>query len=127
MKKIRLLIIDQHRAVRTALGVRLRSSKEIDVVAAAQNLGEEHQCVEVNPPDVVLYGLKSSRSLDLDATLNDVAELARRRIPVIVLASYADDIERELLFHAGASRYLLKDINSSQLIHEIMKAAGTAA
>lgn len=127
MKKIRLLIIDQHRAVRSALEVRLRSSDEIDVVAAAQSYGEGYGCMEPHPPDVVLFGLKSSRSRELDSTIHAVSELTRRSIPVIVLASYADDIERELLFHAGASRYLLKDINSSQLIQEIKDAAAVVS
>jgi DNA-binding NarL/FixJ family response regulator len=123
MRKIRLLIIDQHRAVRSALEVRLRSSSEFEVVATAHSYEQGHQCLDTHPPDVALYGLKSSRNRDLDATIDTVAELTRRSIPVIVLASYADDIERELLLQAGASRYLLKDINSSQLIQEIRETA----
>jgi DNA-binding NarL/FixJ family response regulator len=125
MKKIRLLIIDEHRAVRRALGVRLRSSAEIDVLAAAVNASEGHNFIKDELPSAVLFGLKSTRGRELDSTISAVAELAGKGLPVIVLASYSDDIERELLLQAGASRYLLKDINSTQLIDEIRAVVST--
>ena len=42
---------------------------------------------------------------------------------VIVLAPYADEVERLLLQQVGVSCYLLKHIDSGRLIHEIEMAA----
>lgn len=127
MSKIRLLIVDEHVAVRTALEMRLRSSEEIEVVAAAHNLSEGQFRAIDQSPDVVLIGLKSSGRQALDEAVATIKEVADNGIPVVVLASYADDAQREKLLQAGADRYLLKDINSCQLISEITGIAGQAA
>jgi DNA-binding NarL/FixJ family response regulator len=126
VSKIRLLIVDEHVAVRTALEMRLRSSEEIEVVAAAHNLTEGQARAAAQSPDVVLFGLKSSGSLALEKAIEAIQEMARTHIPVVVLASFADDMQRERLLAAGACRYLLKEINSCQLIHEISEIAGGA-
>jgi two-component system NarL family response regulator len=127
MDKVRLLIIDEHEAVREALAARLSSAASIEVVATAQDmLAPEFFCSGYS--DVALLGLKSSSSnMDLDATIDSVACLTQAGTAVIILTSYADDIERELVLHAGAYRYLLKDINSPQLISEIIEVANEQA
>jgi DNA-binding NarL/FixJ family response regulator len=126
MDKVRLLIIDEHEAVRNALATRLRSSSSIDVVGTARQInGKQHP--EERLADVALFGLKSSSDFDLDGTIAVVEELTMRGTAVIILTSYADDIERELLLRAGAYRYLLKTINSTQLIAEIQEVAEETA
>jgi len=120
MGKIRLLIIDEHRAVRAALETRLRSSQHINVIATANNLDECHSWIVNEPPDVILYGLKGSNGRESSPNFNAIASLSKKGLPIIILASYADDIQRERFLQAGAQRYLLKDINSSQLINEII-------
>ena len=116
----KLLIIEENRAVRTALRSILSSSQSIEVVATSRDIGQAHLHCGANGPDVILLGLKGSGNRDVQLTAREVAKLILTGIPVIVLASYSDDDERELLLKAGISRYLLKDINSSQLIDEII-------
>jgi DNA-binding NarL/FixJ family response regulator len=128
MSPIRLLIIEEHVAVRDALQVRLQSSSNLEVVAAYGSILDweghsEHTLLET-AVDVVLLGLKSSGQYPLRTTIRDIKNFKRMGTAVIVLASFADDIERELVLQAGAHRYLLKDINSSQLIAEIEALAG---
>jgi DNA-binding NarL/FixJ family response regulator len=122
MDKVQLLIIDEHEAVRKALATRLGSAPLIEVVATKHHL-EKGQICSDQPADVALYGLRSSSDMALDATIEAVRELTDQGTAVIVLTSYADDIERELLLSSGAYRYLLKNINSNQLIAEIMEVA----
>jgi DNA-binding NarL/FixJ family response regulator len=122
MEKVQLLIIDEHEAVRNALATRLSSTPTIEVVATIHNLNQEHPD-DNGSADVALYGLKSSSDADLDATIAVVENLTCRGTAVIILTSYADDIERELLLKSGAYRYLLKTINSNQLIAEILEVA----
>ena len=125
MNEIRLLIIEEHEAVRDALQVRLASSANLAVVAAYQSTTEwrSHMPDQGNLADVVLLGLKSGRKRPLTAIIHDVKEFNRQGLSVIVLASLADDVEKELILQAGAQRYLLKNINSNQLIAEIQALA----
>ena len=122
MDKVRLLIIDEHEAVRQALATRLSSTPTIEVVAATQGI-ETSQNSFYGLSDVALLGLRSSSDVDLDVTIGIVERLTEWGTAVIILTSYADDIEREMVLHAGAYRYLLKDINSPQLISEIIEVA----
>ncbi len=122
MEKVQLLIIDEHEAVRNALATRLSSNPNIEVVATIQNLNQQN-LNDSGSADVALYGLKSSSDADLDATISVVEDLTCQGTAVIILTSYADDIERELLLKSGAYRYLLKNINSNKLIAEILEVA----
>lgn len=119
MDEIRLLILEEHAAVRDALQVRLESSPNLEIVAACQNKDFwqlEHPNDEV---DVVLLGINSGRQRPLTPIIRDVKAFNLSGTAVVVLASLADDLEKEIILQAGAQRYLLKDINSQQLIAEI--------
>ncbi|MBP6469446.1 MAG: response regulator transcription factor [Chloroflexi bacterium] len=122
MEKVQLLIIDEHEAVRNALATRLSSNPNIEVVATIQSFNQQN-LNDSGSADVALYGLKSSSDADLDATISVVEDLTCQGTAVIILTSYADDIERELLLKSGAYRYLLKNINSNKLIAEILEVA----
>ena len=121
MDKVRLLIIDDHEAVWQALTTRLSSTPSIEVVATTQDAFAPE--LTHSSSDVALLGLKSSSDGNLDATIGTVERLTEAGTAVIILTPFADDIERELVLHAGAYRYLLKDINSPQLISEIIEVA----
>ena len=132
MNKIRLLIIEEHTAVRHALQVRLQSSSNLEVLASYPCVADwDSQRLTTNDVgdsmiDVVLLGLKSSGYRPLSSTIRDIETLKKAVLAMIVLASFADEIERELILQAGAQRYLLKDINSIQLISEIESLASAA-
>jgi DNA-binding NarL/FixJ family response regulator len=117
--KIRLLIIEEHKAVRQALETRLRSSPSIEVMAALHQAAAGDLNGHPALPDVALVSIRRGGDRHLFKVLELVSYLAHKGTGVIVLAPFADDIERELLLHAGASRYLLKDVNTPQLIAEI--------
>lgn len=117
MDKIRLLIIDEHKAVRNALQMRLETSPNLEVIAAYRSTAE--WAVHQNEIDVVLLGLKSGGRRPLTSIIQDIEKFHQAGTAVIILASLADDVEKELILQAGAQCYLLKDINSKQLIAEI--------
>jgi DNA-binding NarL/FixJ family response regulator len=125
MNEIRLIIIEEHRAVRDALKVRLGTSSNLEVVAAYRNVADWKACQQEkeDKADVVLLGLKSDRQRPLTTIIHNVKEFNGSGMAVVVLASLADDVEKELVLQAGARRYLLKDINSHQLIAEIQALA----
>jgi DNA-binding NarL/FixJ family response regulator len=124
MKKIHLLLIEEHPAVRHALKVRLQSSPLVEIVAAVGNAAEGRALSRRLQPDVVILGLQGSHHEELGVMVKMVDSLAQQKIGVLIVTSYADDVEREMLLQAGADRYLLKDINTPQLIAEIQAVAG---
>lgn len=121
--KIKILIVDKHEAVRRALRIRLSTPAQLEVVGVAADPVEALDHIGSTRPDVIIYGLQNGSDEDLFRTALAVRNMVEETPIVIVLAPYADSIERELLLQAGAKRYLLKHINSVMLIHEIELAA----
>ena len=118
-RSIGVFIIEEHTAVRQALELCLRSSPGMNVVSAVGTVAEANLARSIRRPDVALLGMKRSDHRAFDLTVETVKGLARWGTAVIVLASYSDDFERALLLQAGARRYLVKDINSAELIAAI--------
>lgn len=116
---IRVLIIDGHEAVRRALRIRLSVPKHLEVVGVAPEPVAAAEQIRSRRPHVILLGLHTSSDEELAKMARAVHEMANEAAYIIVLAPYADAVERELLLNAGAKRYLLKHINSDQLIREI--------
>jgi DNA-binding NarL/FixJ family response regulator len=120
---IRILIVDRHEAVRRALSIRLNVPNHLEVVGVVESPAAAAEHVETGRPDVILLGLHSATDQELFGVANAVREMSCASAVVIVLAPYADAVEREVLLDAGAKRYLLKHINSNQLIREIESVA----
>ena len=124
MNKIRVLIIDEHLAVRRALAARLSSFPNIDVVATARHCQEGLEQALAELPDVILMELKGQSNQDTNPVSEMKKALAGHPSGVIVLTSYADVDERQAALDAGANRYLLKQIDTASLTAEIEAVAG---
>ena len=120
MDRTRLLIIDEHRAVRQALVSRLQQTGKLEVVGSTGSAKEGLLQVEALRPNIVLLETKRSDGTGLETC----RRIARNHPPtaVIVLTSYDDEDERQAAYMAGATRYLLKDIDSTQLVSEILNS-----
>ena len=127
LAKIRVFIIDGHEAVRRALRVRLSVPKQFEVVGVSPNPDAAANQIRRKRPDVILFGLHTSSDEELANMVRGVHEMVNMAAVVIVLAPYADAVERELMINAGAKRYLLKHINSDQLICEIESIVSSTA
>ena len=117
MNPTRLLIIDDHDAVREALRARLGALPEIEVVGCTGSWEVGLQRALELEPDVVLIETKRADGEGLEALqcITDRCSCA----DVIVLTSYLDAEERAAARSSGAARYLLKDIDSTRLVSEI--------
>jgi len=115
--KVKLLIIDDRETVRQALEARLRYAPEIELVGSAGSSEDGVRAALDLSPDIVLLEIKMADGKGLD-TCRRIAQ-ASSSIAVIVLTSYVDEDERQAAFQAGASSYVLKDIDSQRLIRAI--------
>jgi two-component system response regulator DevR len=117
MDRIRLLIIDEHEAVRQALVSRLQQTGKLEVVGSTGSSEEGLLQVDALSPNVVLLETKRSDGAGLE-TCRGIAH-SYPGTTIIVLTSYVDEEERQAAYMAGAARYVLKDIDSAQLLREI--------
>ena len=120
MDRTRLLIIDEHRVVRQALVSRLQQTGKLEVVGSTGSAREGLLQVEALRPNIVLLETKRSDGTGLE-TCRQIARICPPTT-VIVLTSYDDEDERQAAYMAGATRYLLKDIDSTQLVSEILNS-----
>jgi two-component system response regulator DevR len=119
--KIRIIIVDDHEVVRIGMRSLLEQYPQYEVVAEAGSAKEAVTQVETYRPDIVLMDIRLPGKSGIDA-----CEEIKRNTPdtkIIMLTSYAED---EMLFSAikaGASGYILKQIDSEGLIKSIEAVA----
>ena len=122
---IRVLIADDHAVVRQGLRTFLDLQADIDVVGEAAD-GEEAVAVAAeHAPDVILLDLVMPRLDGIGALrrLRETAPAAR----VIVLTSFGEDERLFTALRAGASGYLLKDVEPAELVRSIRTVHGGCA
>ncbi len=100
---VRVLIVDDHPAVRQGLAL-LLEPEGVAVCAEAGNSAEALARVEELRPDVVLVDLSLGEE---DGSLL-VAELTRRAVPTLVYSMHEDGRRVESAFAAGARGYVTK-------------------
>ncbi len=117
MSKMRIVLVDDHEVVRLGLKVLLEQSESFEVVGEANNAKEAVEITGKLRPDIVLMDIRLPGVSGIEAC-EEITQLYPD-VRVVMLTSYAED---EMLFsaiRAGASGYLLKQINSDDLIHSL--------
>jgi DNA-binding NarL/FixJ family response regulator len=117
----RVYIIDEHEPVRQALADRLTGAAQIRVLGHSGNADEAVAEIRRTQPEIVLLEVKRSDGLGLEV-LRQVAEMPNPP-KVLVLTSYPSEWEAEAATRAGAHSYLLKDIDTEELIRKIAEFA----
>jgi DNA-binding NarL/FixJ family response regulator len=112
-----LYIIDEHETVRAALAQRLNRAGKLAVIGHSGNAEEVLREIREKKPDLVLVEVKRSDGLGLEL----MRQIASMPSPphLAVLTSYPSTWEREAAGRAGAKSYLLKDIDSEELIRAL--------
>ncbi|QCQ90087.1 response regulator [Rhodococcus sp. SGAir0479] len=122
MRKVRVLLVDDHPVVRAGLRALLASHDGIEVLAEAAS-GEQAVALAADAkPDVVLMDLRLGAGIDgASATARITAAPEPPR--VVVLTTYDTDADILRAVEAGASGYLLKDTAPDVLIDSVFAAA----
>lgn len=117
MKKIGVLLVDDHTVVRQGLRALLHSEEDIEVLGEAENGRQAVAAARKTPPDIVVMDVAMPLLNGLEATRQILKTVPGAKI--LVLTSYGDDECVEQLMHAGASGYLIKQTAANELIKAI--------
>ncbi len=116
-QKIKLLLADDHRVVREGLSAILETKEEIQIVGEAKDGGEAVEQARQLLPDVILMDMRMPGMTGVEAT-----RIIKREMPhigIIALTMYEDQQHIFDLVRAGATGYLLKDSDSTEILAAI--------
>ena len=121
MKKISVLIADDHAVVRTGLAAMLGAEKDIHVIDQAKNGKEAVAKSLKNPPDVVVMDLRMPEMDGVEATAELQQKLPSARILVLTSFGEADDVAHAL--EAGAAGAITKTAEDAELVDVVRRIA----
>jgi DNA-binding NarL/FixJ family response regulator len=112
---VRVLLADDQTLVRSGFRVLLERDEEIEVVGEASHGAEVVERTRSARPDVVLMDIRMPGMDGLEATRRIVGDPALAGVRVIILTTFDHDEYVFQALHAGASGFLLKDVDPDDL------------
>jgi DNA-binding NarL/FixJ family response regulator len=113
--RIRVVLADDQTLVRAGFRGLLDNSDDIAVVGEAGNGAEAVELVRRQRPDVVLMDIRMPGLDGVEATRRIAADPALAAVRVLVLTTFEMDEYVLAALRAGASGFLLKDIEPAEL------------
>ncbi len=121
MRKIGVLLVDDHTVVRQGLKALLSSEEDMEVVGEAENGRQAVQLAKKCEPDVVVMDVAMPLLNGLEATRQIVRNSTHSK--VLVLTTYGDEDCVTQMMDAGASGYLIKQTAANDLLKAIREVA----
>jgi DNA-binding NarL/FixJ family response regulator len=111
---IRVLLVDDHAVIRQALDLWLSTLAELEVIGFVENGREAVQVVERMRPDVVLMDVVMPGLNGLEATrqIRKIAPATK----VVMLSGFVDEDQLLESIRAGASGYIIKKSDITELV-----------
>ena len=117
MKKLRILLADDHLVVRMGIASILSFEKDIEVVGETDNGMDAVRLAHELKPDVVLMDLKMPQLGGADATTQIHA--ADPDVKILILTTFGTSAELKKAMDGGASGALMKNSSQAELIEAI--------
>ncbi len=121
MKKIRVLIADDHQLVRAGICSLLENAKGIEVVAEADDGYQVMELIAEHCPDIVLMDIAMPKMNGLETTAHILSTFPE--IKVIILSMHVNEEYVWQALRSKASGYLLKDAAPVELERAINSVA----
>src|SRR5579864_7028631 len=121
-KKIRVLLADDHKLIRTGLRLVVEQQPDLTVVGEADDGKQAVALAQSLKPDVIVMdiGMPNLNGIEAARQIHDVAPEAA----VVMLSMHSDEGYVLRALKAGAKAYLLKDsaeADLAQAIHAVAK------
>jgi DNA-binding NarL/FixJ family response regulator len=120
---IRVLLADDQMLVRAGFRVLLESAGDIAVIGEAANGGVAVALAREHAPDVVLMDLRMPEVDGVTATRLIAGDARLAATKVVVLTTFEDDETVFAALRAGASGFLVKDIEPEELLQAVRVVA----
>ncbi|MGD0980421.1 MAG: response regulator transcription factor [Solirubrobacteraceae bacterium] len=124
---IRIVIADDQALVRAGFRVLLDSEPDVEVVGEAANGEEAISLARRHRPDVVLMDIRMPDVDGLEATRRIAADPGLAGVKVLILTTFESDENIFAALRAGASGFVLKDTEPTELLQGVRVVADGAA
>ncbi len=114
MEAIKVLLADDHKIFREGIISLLKTEKEIEIVAEANNGNEVLEILKTTPVDVVLLDINMPKMSGIET-----ATLITKHFPstrILVFSSYDEDLYILKMIQIGVAGYVLKTSGTTELI-----------
>jgi DNA-binding NarL/FixJ family response regulator len=120
---IRVLLADDQALVRAGFRLLLESAADIAVIAEATNGGEAVALTREHAPDVVLMDVNMPEVDGVTATHLIASDPRLAATKVVVLTTFDDEETVFAALRAGASGFLVKDVEPEELLQAVRVVA----
>ena len=121
MKRIRILLADDHAVVRQGFKMILGAQPDMEIVGEAGNGREAVEFAEQLKPDVVVMDVAMPELNGIEATRRIAGSAPHVR--VLALSMHKDSVYVREVLRAGARGYLLKDSGAGDLVSAVRSVA----
>lgn len=122
MKKLRIILADDHAMLRSGLRALVEAQPDMEVVAEAENGRVALEKIRAHQPDVLVLDISMPDQNGIQA----MREIERTGLKVraLILSAYGDTAYVRQMLGAGAAGYVLKKSAACELITAIRAIAG---
>lgn len=115
----KVLIVDDHPAVREGLAVRIAAQPDLEVCGEAADIPEAMELARANVPDVAIVDIQLKTGNGLD--LIDRLKALDKSIRVLVWSMFRDDIYAQRALKTGAMGYINKECATGRIVEAIRR------
>jgi DNA-binding NarL/FixJ family response regulator len=117
--RARVVIVDDHPAVRQALALRIGRQADLEVCGEAADMSEALRLIADTSPDVAVVdiSLKTDNGIDLIKQIKDRSD----HIRILVWSMHGESLYAERALHAGALGYITKDQATDRIVEAIRR------
>lgn len=116
-RPIKVLVVDDHPAIREALAIRIARTQDMLVCGEAEDLAGALKLVKDKKPDVAIIdiSLKAGDGIDLIKHIR-----ARdKELPILVWSMHSESVYAERALRAGAQGYITKEQATDQIVDAV--------